>query len=626
MADWFEQNAPKQAAGGDWFAQNAPKAESPSWLESASRFAKEAWDQVNPVAAVEGLANAVNHPIDTINAIGGAHLAVEKKAEDAFKKGNYTEGVRHVINYLIPVIGPNMDQAGDKLQGGDIAGGLGQTAGLGVSLVAPELVKKIPSIPVLPKIVNQNPAEVAAVRFGEANQIPVSAATATGNTAVKGVQAVADHSPIGSLVAQHAKAAEAKAFTHVGNKIADKVYASPMSPESAGSSVAGAIDNEIGMLKVDADASYKQFRNVEAHPSNLKTIQVGTKQVPTGVIGPDGNPIIRDVPITKEMPLPVDMRPIKESLRPIYDDMKQWMEPAKRNSSAGFTAIESILKGEDYIPASVAEKGLGGLKTLARAENPNLRDVSQGIGANAAQQLQAAIDSTVAGAGKDTLTALQEGRAAHATKMEVAEIAKQLRAEPVQTFNQFLWQKDTGIDMLRKVAAQVPDEMPKIGRAFLDDLLGTATAEGGFNKTDRLLSKWENLGPETKKIIFRNPMLVKDLDNFFLLAKKAAESPNPSGSALVGSMVAGLGYAFKDPITGVPLLIGSGALSKMLHSPAGISALSKGLTVRVGSGPAAALAAGRILKAAGEQAKPMPLAAQNDQSSQTDPSTIAQAQ
>ena len=75
-----------------------------------------------------------------------------------------------------------------------------------------------------------------------------------------------------------------------------------------------------------------------------------------------------------------------------------------------------------------------------------------------------------------------------------------------------------------------PRRLPQVGRAFLEELLQKATAEGGFERAAGLQADWQRLGPETKRLLFRDPAHIKDLDNFFLLAKKMGENPNPSGS------------------------------------------------------------------------------------------------
>jgi hypothetical protein len=51
------------------------------------------------------------------------------------------------------------------------------------------------------------------------------------------------------------------------------------------------------------------------------------------------------------------------------------MPAADRNASAGYRAVEKIMNGPDYIPASEAEVGLGGLKAMGRGGSGR----SQGI-------------------------------------------------------------------------------------------------------------------------------------------------------------------------------------------------------------------------------------------------------
>ncbi len=62
-----------------------------------------------------------------------------KKARDAYDKGDYMGAVVHGLNYLVPFIGQQTDQAGQQLQSGDIAGGIGRTLGTAApALLSPE--------------------------------------------------------------------------------------------------------------------------------------------------------------------------------------------------------------------------------------------------------------------------------------------------------------------------------------------------------------------------------------------------------------------------------------------------------------------------------------------------------
>jgi hypothetical protein len=90
-------------------------------------------------------------------------------------------------------------------------------------------------------------------------------------------------------------------------------------------------------------------------------------------------------------------------------------------------------------------------------------------------------------------------------------------------------------------------------------------------------------------MLFKDPAYIKDLDNFFMLAKKIGESPNPSGTAHTVLVAGQTGLLVTNPLTGAASIVGTAALSKLLHSAAGVRLLTKGFQVPVGN-PAAATA------------------------------------
>lgn len=112
-----------------------------TWLDSATDFAKGIWQKVNPVSGVQGAAQATAHPINTYVSDASNRQELLNKAEDAFKKGNYSEGVAHALYGIIPFLGPQMDQAGTNIQQGNIATGLGQSVGMGLSASTPALLR-----------------------------------------------------------------------------------------------------------------------------------------------------------------------------------------------------------------------------------------------------------------------------------------------------------------------------------------------------------------------------------------------------------------------------------------------------------------------------------------------------
>jgi hypothetical protein len=205
-------------------------------------------------------------------------------------------------------------------------------------------------------------------------------------------------------------------------------------------------------------------------------------------------------------------------------------------------------------------------------------------------------------AGNEANAALTFGRAATAEKWEVAKVLKPIAAEPVQAFKQSTYAHDAGIQQLRAVAKHAPQSLQKIGRAYIDKLLKQAEdPNGGFDGGVSLHKEWRNLGPETKKLLFKHPELIRDLDDFFMLAKKIAENPNSSNTAAVSFVTGAQGAAMVlNPISGAASILSTALISKMLHSPKGIKLLTNGMRVPLGNKVKAAAAAAAILSFAGK--------------------------
>jgi hypothetical protein len=108
-----------------------------------------------------------------------------------------------------------------------------------------------------------------------------------------------------------------------------------------------------------------------------------------------------------------------------------------------------------------------------------------------------------------------------------------------------------------------------------------ATAEGGFGRAQGLLADWQRLGPQTKQLLFRDAAHVKDLDNFFLLAKKLAENPNPSGTALTLAKGGELTALVTAPGAGLTYTLGAPLVAKLLLDPRATRLLMQGLRLPV---------------------------------------------
>ena len=294
--------------------------------------------------------------------------------------------------------------------------------------------------------------------------------------------------------------------------LAEEVFpGTPMTPESAGSAVLDRGKQEIRNLDQAADKAYQAAWLAEQHPGNIES-------VPSGELDPRGRPVMVN------MALPIDMRPLQRTLKPLLAKYEYTLTETKRRDSPGVNIMRQIIAGDRFKPASAAETDLGMLKDAARTEKglKELRDVSQGMAAKAVAELQNAIDAKVAnaaypgwspesGTASPALENLRAGRRTTAQKYDVADTFERFgrnieEVEPVAAYGRMTWTGDAGIQHLRELARIAPEQMPMVGRAFI---------EGGGN--------WESLGPETKKILFKDPGIIKGLDEYY--AKEAKFGP-----------------------------------------------------------------------------------------------------
>lgn len=433
-----------------------------------------------------------------------------------------------------------------------------------------------------------NPTERAAIDYVRSQGAAVPAGTATGNTFIKVAQAGLEHTPGGSIVADKAKTVLGQQMEGIGRRLAAQADPNAVTPETAAEALKTTLEKNVDNSSAVADANYDRVRKLEADPAHTYDVQTSTKKEPvidqtTGQPALDlqtGEPIMKDVPVMEQVPLPVDVRTFKKELKPIYDELTKWKWPqAKRNSSAGYQALKAMVEGPDALPASVAELGLGGLKELSRE--------GDGLANHIIPKLEKLIDQRVASADPAVLQDLKVGRKATAAKYETKGVLDRLRDEPVQAFGQTTYKNDAGIEQLRGLAKEAPGEMGKIGRAYIEKILDNATNGDRFDATRSLYKEWKNLGPETKKILFKNPAHIADLDKFFVAVDKLSEQINPSRSASNMTGVAFGGAVLADPFSGIALNVGAYGLTKLLYSPKGVDLLLKGVKAPPGSAAAA---------------------------------------
>lgn len=441
---------------------------------------------------------------------------------------------------------------------------------------------------------NLNPVEQRAIDFLRERDVHVDVPTQSGNRFIRGAGALAANSPLGASTAAKSRASTEAGLQRVAGELMTEAYPEAETPESAGAGVQTRLQGRIDALGKESDSAYQQAWMGRNDPQF--TYEVPVRQEP--ILDDGGQPTGQMRDVMKPVNMPVDITEIKEQAEPLREEMEWALSRSDQSHNAAFGVLEKILKSDNYIPAWMAEKGLSALKTMARTENQTgVRDVRQGTAAGLIKNLQEQIDAAVANTGDEAIRGLEQGRHLHAQKMDLTDVREGLPAEPVKVTERLTWERDTGIEHLRRVAKETPQEMPRIGRALLERMFGEAQQRGGFRKADSLLSKWERVGPETKKILFKSPQLIENIDNFFRGANQVAINPNPSGTALV-SQIGGL-FLLNDPAGQASWILTTAGLAKLLYSPRGVALLTRGL--RPQGSVAAAEASTNLLRLAGNQ-------------------------
>lgn len=303
-----------------------------------------------------------------------------------------------------------------------------------------------------------------------------------------------------------------------------------------------------------------------------------------------------------EMGLPVELADVKRALKPVRAQMERQLPVTQRDANPGLNVVRNIIDGPDYAPLSQVDRDLSVIKKLARTQG--------GLAKYAAAKLEAAVQRAAQNGGDEVTRALETGRGAvraqAATKELVGTLPSKVLKEGVPVFQRATAAKDAGIELLRAVQQHTPQALPQLARAKLEELLAMAP--------DKAMAEWSKVGRRTREILYPQAGQSQALDHFFLLAKRIAANPNPSGSGHIvalagqaGALGTGAVMAVTNPPVGLTVLAGQGtiqigaaALSKLLHSPAGVKAVTQGLTLSLAkASPAAqAASAARILSIA----------------------------
>lgn len=556
---------------------------SPSTIDDfpVVNAAKGAWNVVREIPA--GVKQLVTDPLGSVQMMGEAQGRLGVQSKEAFDQGEYVTALRKGLHYLLPLIGPMIDPSADKMLEGKIAEGTGEVVTNAMMALAGARPGGASSV--RPRgLMNptKNPAEAAAVAFGRQEGIPLDAGTVTGSQFVKNVQKKTGGSWGGANTVESAQRAQGEALSATGQRLAAKANdGKAVGGVEAGEGVQGALKRSIEESHRRADAAYAKLRAFE-------------QQKPTRPAPADA---MTALDVSERTPLAVNVTAAVEQLQPLYTRLLRESElgiPMQGSKGRTLAALDGLMNGPNWAPLSVVDAALSDLKAMARgADMPELRTPGQATAAQAVQQLDAQVRAAAARGGPEVLQALEEGRAATKTKYatsEAMDLIVPASGEPRAIFSRLVANKDAGLAKLRELQKQAPEELPNVARAVLEEIMEKPTSEGGFKFADKAHADWQKLGPETKRILFPKPGHAKALDQFFLLAKRIGENPNPSGTAQTLNAT--------NIIAGVPMY----ALAKLLYTPSGVRAVTGAMRVSVSPKPAAQAAALAQLVRAGQDA------------------------
>jgi hypothetical protein len=571
-------------------ALRAHKAQEPGILANVGKFAGAVWDKVNPVEGVRGLYQAATSPLETGSAILQAHKNLGSRAVDDYQRGDYVNAAIRGLGSLVPLVGPDVVQSYEDLEAGNQAEALGGLAGtlLGMTTLpnrAQRLGSRwvgVPGMDALP------PAQRAGVDFLRQRGVQMPAAVLGGGKLPAAAQALGGVSPAGAYLAPKMERATEAGLSRVAKDLGKETHPTSLTPIAAGESAMGALSKKAGQQEKIAARHYEIFNAAAQDPRYTRTV--------TQRVDAKGNPIEADVSI------PVDTQPFRAAAKDLYDHMQALTSSAARHSSNAYAALSGLMSQERYIPAAAAEEILSVLKADARTATG--RDA--GRLKFLISKFQPVVDNALLNADPSLLRAVQKGRQWTAKQKVTERVHQQLTGvsktpvegaqirepEPVNAYRRITQEGDTRAKLLERIGKLAPKELPKVGRAYVEDILQTWRDTGESLPTQGVATKmwndWHKLGDEAKKKLFPLPHVRENWDHFFEGVRRIAANPNPSGTATTTMSLGQFGtaaglYAAGSPVWATLSLIGPSAVAALMYTPRGAALMRKGFRIPAGN-------------------------------------------
>lgn len=543
------------------------------------------------------------------------------KAKESFQQGEYVNSFGHGLAAALPMIGPAAAEAGDKFQDGKPMEGIGQTIGILSQSMMPHVAPPIASgvskiLPgvrsaVIQRLASSSPRPLSseAAAMAEKLKIPLSVGDRSGSKYAQGVEKIMGATIAPDLAEAHAAAAAVGIQRGIGDLTGD--FATDHF--AAGDHAIQGLVTHSKAAQQSAGGSYDELARAEAHPDNIVSVQQGVKKVPVpagSVLDASGNPSpagFREVPIMENIGLPVDTSAAKTLLSPIARTMKNQYPLARQQSDAGFHAVQNILNGPRYVPASVAENFLSAAKKLQRESTGPVKLLS----GQAIDAMSPLVDDAVGRAGQTAVDTLHDGRAAWKEHMGTEDLLQSLAGDTTGKTGQteaaarLLRPADASYPMLQQILAKTPEAADPLRGAILSRVFRKAET-GEFTNPTQAANLFNQIGKRTQAALF-SPAQLGDVKATLELAKRLAENPNPSGTGSLNAMMK-MGLLVLHPVSGVTTLVLGRNFAKALYNPEGAMALRAALT----GGKAAPAALATLEKAIAPAAEAAPPAAASD--------------
>lgn len=108
-------------------------------------FSRHLAEQINPVGIGQIIPFPISlggagwdAPIKAAQHVLAAQKDVKAQGDAEWAKGNHGTAIRHYIDWLLPIIGPQLDKAANEFQAGKIAAGAGDAVGVSSVLMGPK--------------------------------------------------------------------------------------------------------------------------------------------------------------------------------------------------------------------------------------------------------------------------------------------------------------------------------------------------------------------------------------------------------------------------------------------------------------------------------------------------------